>query len=66
MVITMLMFQMLVAYICFAGIERMGRMAEMNVPIILLLFVLQIVLLITSGSMQLSLITPVAENWKRS
>jgi spore germination protein KB len=64
MVITMLMFQMLVAYICFAGIERMGRMAEMNVPIILLLFVLQIVLLITSGSMQLSLITPVAENWK--
>lgn len=64
MLVTMLLFQLLVATICYAGMERMGRIAELNAPVIFLFFALQIVLLLGSGQLQPHLLTPVAEKWK--
>lgn len=62
--ITMALFQILVSYICYAGVERMGRLAELNVPIIFIIFLLEVILLVASGTVHLSLLTPVAAEWK--
>ncbi|MDQ0196587.1 GerAB/ArcD/ProY family transporter [Paenibacillus wynnii] len=60
----MVIFQCLVTYVCYAGVQRLGKLAELNVPIIIFLFLLQIILLVASGTMRLSLLTPVAAEWK--
>ncbi|WP_028611549.1 GerAB/ArcD/ProY family transporter [Paenibacillus harenae] len=62
--ITMALFQILVSYICYAGVERMGRLAELNVPVIFIIFLLEVILLVASGTVHLSLLTPVAAEWK--
>ncbi|REK76790.1 GerAB/ArcD/ProY family transporter [Paenibacillus paeoniae] len=62
-IVDMMIFQLLVAYICYAGIQRMGRLAELNMPIIFLFIVLQIILISFSGIMDFSRLMPVAENW---
>ncbi|XMB26679.1 endospore germination permease [Paenibacillus sp. BR2-3] len=62
--IIMVIFQILVTYVCYAGVQRMGKLAELNVPIIIFLFLLQIILLVASQTMRLSLLTPVAAEWR--
>jgi len=62
--VSMALFQLLVAYVCYAGIVRMGRLAEMNVLVMIFSFLLQIVLLIATGTIRLSLLAPVAADWK--
>lgn len=62
--VSMALFQLLVAYVCYAGIRRMGRLAELNVPIMIFSFLLQIGLLLASGTIRLSLLAPVAAEWK--
>lgn len=64
MAVIMFLFQLLAAYICYSGLERMGRVAELNVPVIFFFLTLQIILLIASGVLQLKLLTPVAEDWR--
>ncbi|XEC95109.1 endospore germination permease [Paenibacillus tarimensis] len=61
---TMVLFQILVCYVCYAGLRRMGRLAELNAPIILLFFVLEVVLLLASGAIDLTQLTPVAAEWR--
>jgi spore germination protein (amino acid permease) len=62
--VTMVLFQMLVSYTCFAGVERMGRLAELNIPIVFVIFLLEVILLVASGTIHLSLLTPIAAEWK--
>ncbi|UFJ39144.1 spore germination protein [Brevibacillus humidisoli] len=42
---SMFVFLLLVGYACFAGIERMARLGEMFIPLVLLLLVLQVIFL---------------------
>jgi spore germination protein KB len=62
--VTLFLFQLLVAYICYIGLEGMARIAELNAPLVFFLFLIQIILLISSGPIRPELLTPVAENWK--
>lgn len=64
MVVIMILFQLIVSYLCYSGLERMGRIAEMNVPIVFLFFAFQVILLSVSGELQFKLLQPVAEKWK--
>ncbi|WP_400161825.1 GerAB/ArcD/ProY family transporter [Brevibacillus sp. TJ4] len=63
--ITMLLLLSVITYCCFAGIERMARLAEIYMLILFLFLGIQFLFLFSSGVMRFSLLQPVAVDWLR-
>ncbi|WP_028608529.1 GerAB/ArcD/ProY family transporter [Paenibacillus harenae] len=59
-------FMLVVVYMLFTGIEGIFRMAGILVPVVMLLYALQVILLMASGTMHTDYLLPVAgEGWGR-
>ena len=63
--VTMALLALLIAYSCYVGIERMARVAEIGIILMLLFLLVQIIFLFSSGLIQPSLLQPVATDWTR-
>lgn len=61
----MFLFLVLISYACFAGLERMARLAELCILIVFLSFFGQITLLAISNVIHISWLTPIGADWKR-
>lgn len=61
---TMFLFLLLIAYACFAGIERMARFAEITILVVILNLLIQFIILASSEVLDLSLLFPIGEDWK--
>lgn len=62
---TMFLFVFLAGYACYSGLERIGRLAQIFVPMVVIFLSLQFVLLIASGMLHFEWLLPVAQDWRR-
>lgn len=59
-------FMLVVAYVLFCGIETIGRLGEMWLPILLFLLLLEVILLVASGIVHTERIQPlVGQGWEK-
>lgn len=56
------LFAIIIAYCVYGGIEIFSRLGEMILPIVLVLFCVEVTLLFSSGVLQINNIQPVLEN----
>ena len=65
-IVTIGIFVAVAAYAIFGGIEVIGRIGELFLPLILLLYFLEIILIFSSGIVHINYLRPiVGEGWKR-
>ncbi|WP_162341763.1 GerAB/ArcD/ProY family transporter [Paenibacillus paridis] len=64
--VILLFFMVVISYGLFLGIEVMGKLAEIILPIILLIFLIEVILIISSGVVHLENLTPILDKgWGR-
>lgn len=60
------LFLLIVAYVSISGIEVLGRLAEILMPVILIFFILEIILIAGSGIIKMDHVLPIAgKGWGR-
>lgn len=61
---TMFLFLLLAAYAVWVGVERMARLAELSMPIVVIYLLILFTLTLFSETMQIEWIYPIASDWK--
>lgn len=64
MVVVMFMLGLIVIYCCSVGLSRIGRFAELLVPIVMIILAVEFILLTATNIYNFSFLAPVAANWK--
>ncbi|WP_176560326.1 GerAB/ArcD/ProY family transporter [Brevibacillus dissolubilis] len=62
--LTMFLFLLVILYACYAGLERMGRLAEVSIFFILGLLTLQFLFLLSSDVLDFVWMYPMGEDWR--
>lgn len=65
--LTMLLFLIVIGYGCYAGLERIARLAELCIPLVIFYLSLQFFFLLTTDLdiIDFHLVKPIASDWKR-
>lgn len=63
LIVVMFLLSLIVVYGCAVGLTRIGRFAELLLPVVIFILVLEFVLLTATGIYDFKLLTPVAADW---